>query len=67
MLLLPKGTAKLRWGGGGRENLLFRVQCSSIRVQRSSVGCSVAQKGKAKLRRMQRSSEGCSLAQKGAA
>ncbi len=42
LLILPKETAKLRW-----ENIFFRVQRSSIRVQRSSVGCSVSQKGKA--------------------
>jgi hypothetical protein len=30
-------------GGGG--DIFFRVQRSSIRVQCSSVGCSVAQKG----------------------
>ena len=35
ILILPKGTAKLRWGEGG-DNIFFRVQ-------RSSVGCSVAQ------------------------
>ena len=47
-------------GMGGN---IFRVQGSSIRVQRSSVGCSVAQKGAAELRRVQRSSEECSVAQ----
>ncbi len=31
-------------GGEGWKNILFRVQRSSIRVQRSSVGYSVAQK-----------------------
>jgi hypothetical protein len=35
------------WGRGGGNNVFFRVQCSSIRVQRSSVGCSEAQKGAA--------------------
>ncbi len=33
----------LGWG----KNICFKVQRSSISVQRSSVGCSVAQKGKA--------------------
>ncbi len=32
---------------GGEKNIFFRAQRSSIRVQRNSVGCSVAQKGKA--------------------
>ncbi len=45
LLILPKVTAKLRWGGGG--DIFFRVQRNSIRVQRSSLGSSVAQKGKA--------------------
>jgi hypothetical protein len=52
-------------GGGGY--IFFRVLRSLIGVQHSSVGCSVAQKGKVQFRRMQRSSEGCRLAQKGAA
>jgi hypothetical protein len=50
ILISPKGTTKMRWGGGGGaggKNVFFRVQCSSIRVQRSSVGCSAAQKDKA--------------------
>ncbi len=34
-------------GGGGLPGIVFRLQHSSIRVQRSSVGCSVAQKGTA--------------------
>ena len=42
ILILPKGTSKLRWGGGG--NRFLGVQRCSIGVQRSSVGCSVAQK-----------------------
>jgi hypothetical protein len=45
ILILQKGTAKLQWGGRG--DIFFRVQHSSIRVQSSSVGCSIAQKGKA--------------------
>jgi hypothetical protein len=32
---------------GGEKNIFLRAQRSLIRVQRSSVGCSVAQKGKA--------------------
>jgi hypothetical protein len=48
ILILPKGTAKLR-GGGTRGEYIFRVQHtgSSVRVQRSSEGCSLAQKGAA--------------------
>jgi len=44
ILILPEGTAKLRWRGGGKI-IVFRLQRSSIRIQRSSVGCSVAEKG----------------------
>jgi hypothetical protein len=32
-------------GGAGGKIIVFRLQRSSIRIQRSSVGCSVAQKG----------------------
>ena len=39
ILILPKGTAKLRWGDGAK-NIFFRVQ-------RSSEGCIIAQKGAA--------------------
>ncbi len=56
ILISPEGTAKLRWRrGGGARGKVFRLQRSSIRIQRSSVGCNVAQKGIAKLRRVQRS------------
>ncbi len=51
--------------GGRGKNIFFRVQRSSIRAQRSSVGCSVAQRSKALLRRERRSSEGCSFAKNG--
>ncbi len=34
-------------GGGGGENIFFWLQRSTIRVHRSSVGSSVAHKGKA--------------------
>jgi hypothetical protein len=40
-----------------RNYIFFRVPRSSLRVRRSSVGCSVAQKGAAQLRRAQLSSE----------
>jgi hypothetical protein len=40
--------AAMEGGGGVRgEEYIFRVQRSSIRVQGSSVGCTVAQKGAA--------------------
>ena len=45
ILILPKGKEQRSCAGGG--GYIFRVQRSSIRVQRSSVGCSVSQKGKA--------------------
>ncbi len=32
-------------GGGGGKNIVFSLQHSSIMIQRSSVGCSIAQKG----------------------
>jgi hypothetical protein len=45
ILISPEGTAR---GGGARGKIIvFRLQRSSIRIQRSSVGCSVAEKGKA--------------------
>jgi len=57
--------AKLRRAGWGAEDIIFfRVPHSSFGVRRSSVGCSVDQKGTAELSRVQRSSEGCSLAQR---
>jgi hypothetical protein len=43
---------------------MIRVPHSLFSVRCSSVGCSVAQKDAAKLRRVQQSSEGCSLAQR---
>jgi hypothetical protein len=60
ILISPEGTAKLRWRGGrgagpGGKIIVFRLQRSSISIQRSSVGCSVAQKGIALLKREQRS------------
>jgi hypothetical protein len=57
--------AKLRWAGGGGSGDIkfFRVPRRSFRVRRSSVGCSVDQKGTAELSRVQRSLEGRSLAQ----
>jgi hypothetical protein len=42
-LILPEGSAKLRWVSGG--HLFFRVPRRSFKVRRSSVGCSVARKG----------------------
>ncbi len=45
---------------GGREQYIFRVLNNSFRVQFSSQGCSVAQKGASELRRVQLSSEGAS-------
>ncbi len=48
ILITPKGTAKLRWAGWGAEDtIFFRVPRSSLRVRRSSVGCSIVQKGTA--------------------
>ncbi len=45
ILISPEGTAKLQWRGGGGGRGIFRLQRRSIRIQRSSVGCSVAEKG----------------------
>ncbi len=42
-LILPEGSAKLRWVSSG--HLFFRVPRRSFKVRRSSVGCSVARKG----------------------
>jgi hypothetical protein len=47
ILISPEGTAKLRWRGGGGKIIVFRLHQSSIRIQRSSVGCSGAEKGTA--------------------
>jgi hypothetical protein len=48
ILITPKGTAKLRLAGWGAEDtIFFRVPRSSLRVRRSSIGCSVVQKGAA--------------------
>jgi hypothetical protein len=44
--------------------IFFRVPRSSLRMRRSSVGCSVVQKGAAKFSKVHRISEGCNLAQR---
>ncbi len=51
----------------GRGHYIVQGSCSSFRVRRSSVGCSLSQKAVAQLRRVQRSSERFSVAQKVAA
>jgi len=48
ILILLKGTVKLRWAGWGAEYIIFfKLPRSSLRVRRSSVGSSVDQKGTA--------------------